>query len=86
MERITVNLEAAVAAKVKAKADAEKRSTSGYVELLIEQDLRAAGLLPDDANDAAFAAKVATATKGNAGIKAEIEKVIRANTRRRRAA
>lgn len=86
MERITVNLEKTVGAKLKAKAEAEKRSASGYVELLIENDLRAAGLLPDGSNDAAFVAKVAAAAKGNPGIRSEIEKVIRSNTRARRAA
>lgn len=43
-----MNLENEVGAKLKEKAAAENRSASNYIELLVEQDLRASGLLPEN--------------------------------------
>lgn len=47
MKRIMVNLDDATGAAVEVKAAAEKRAASNYIALLIERDLRAAGLLPE---------------------------------------
>jgi hypothetical protein len=48
MKRIMVNLDNTVGKMVERKANEQKRSTSSYVAILIENDLRAAGMLPDD--------------------------------------
>ena len=45
MGRITVSMPSVIARKATQAAAAQKRSVSAYVALLIEQDLREAGLL-----------------------------------------
>lgn len=45
MDRITINLDIPIGKKLRARAKNDKRSVSDYVCLLVEQDLRAAGLL-----------------------------------------
>lgn len=85
MERITVNLDDDVGAKVKAKAESEKRSASGYVELLIEQDLRAAGLLPESDDSAGFFVKLNEALREDKTLRPAIEKLLRKTARARAA-
>lgn len=86
MSRITISVPEEITAKAEARATSQRRSVSSYVSLLIEADLREAGVLPGDEGESALLAKVAAAAKSNPGIKAEIEKVLRTNTRRRRSA
>lgn len=45
MKRIMVNLDLPTAEILEARAVAEKRSASNYIALLVERDLRAAGLI-----------------------------------------
>jgi len=45
MKRIMVNLDLRSAAILEKRAAAEKRSASNYIALLVERDLRAAGLI-----------------------------------------
>lgn len=45
MARLTISLETAIAKAAKKRATEQKRSASAYVAGLIEEDLRAAGLL-----------------------------------------
>ena len=47
MKRIMVNLEPRTAAILESRAAAEKRSASNYIAMLVERDLRAAGLIGD---------------------------------------
>lgn len=47
MKRVMVNLDDATGQALEARAATEKRSASNYIALLIEHDLRAAGLLPE---------------------------------------
>lgn len=85
MERIIVNLEDAVGRKLKARADAEQRSYSNYVEQLVLKDLREAGLLPDANGDhAEFGADVAKAVKANPAIRPQIETILRKSEGKRR--
>ncbi len=89
MERIIVNLEDNVGQKLKARATSERRSYSGYVELLIEKDLRAAGLLPAEANAShtEFLGKVEDVVTRLPAVKQQIEKLLKSaeGTRRRQA-
>lgn len=48
MARITISVEESIVAKADRRAKEQKRSLSSYVALLIEEDLRAAGLLSED--------------------------------------
>lgn len=48
MTRITISVPEDVSAKAEARAKAENRSVSSYVSLLMVEDLREHGLLPND--------------------------------------
>lgn len=50
MKRIMVNLDLRSAAILEKRAAAEKRSASNYISLLVERDLRSAGLIGAEEN------------------------------------
>jgi hypothetical protein len=84
MERITVNLSDDVGGKLKSKADAANRTTSNYVALLIEKDLRDAGLLPPSDDETVFHAKLNEAIKQDKTLREKIEKLLKRDQRSKR--
>ncbi len=48
MKRVMVNLDDVTGEMLEQRADSERRSASSYVAILIDRDLRAAGLIPSD--------------------------------------
>lgn len=74
MKRVMVNLDDKPGELLEQKAAAEKRSASNYIAMLVEADLRAAGLLQPDS--AARAELLALAEE--IGLPAALEQLRRA--------
>lgn len=89
MKRIMVNLDDTAGDLLEKKAAADKRSTSSYVALLVEADLRAAGLLaaaePEPALQAFFA-KVSAAAAASPRIVPRLEATLRRQLRQPKSA
>ncbi len=83
MKRIMVNLDDSVGELVERKAQEQKRSTSSYVALLVESDLRAAGLLDAPTSTALteFMAKVEAAAAARPLLVARLEAALRRELR-----
>lgn len=86
MKRVMVNLDDKAGDLLEQKASAEKRSASSYIALLVEADLRAAGLLvaDDESANAEFITKVHTAIAAQPELKDDIERIIARGGRDRR--
>ncbi len=85
MKRIIVNLSDDVGKKFVAKADADRRSASAYAGLLIEEDLRNAGLLPDAGKGhAELFAKLNVALRERPELAEDVQQLVRKSTRRTR--
>lgn len=88
MARLTISLPENLCTAAAEHAATQKRSASGYVAMLIEQDLRAAGLLPPifvpDRKE--VLAKVAAALDSKTVTESDIEKFLRTRIRKSRAA
>jgi hypothetical protein len=85
MKRIMVNLDEKPGELLEARAAEQKRSVSSYVALLVEQDLREAGLISDDSaeDDDKFWAKAKAAARKDKTLKSRIADMIPQSTRRR---
>lgn len=78
MSRVTVNLTADTVGLLKTRAKAEDRTVSSFIEILIEQDLRAAGLLPPKGeDDAKFHEQLNRALDADPELKPKIERLTR---------
>jgi hypothetical protein len=71
MKRVMVNLEDTAGEALEKRAGEEKRSASNYIALLIEKDLRAHGLLPEQQTEQSKAELFALAEE--IGVPAAIE-------------
>lgn len=88
MKRVMVNLDDTTGELFDQKIQAERRSASSYIVLLVEQDLRAAGLLapvptPDRKE---VLAKVTAALEAKTVTETDLEKFLRNRVRKSRAA
>jgi hypothetical protein len=85
MKRVMVNLDLESGKFLEDRAAVQKRSVSSYVALLIEQDLRAAGLLPENQmkDDQRFWEKVRAAAQRNPKLKQRITVSVQQSERER---
>jgi hypothetical protein len=86
MGRLTISLPETLASAAAKRAAAQKRSTSSYVAILIEDDLREAGILNAGEPDTAeLLAKLQAALDQNPALRPELDALLRRSTRARRA-
>lgn len=74
-DRLTVNVDPLLAAAIKLRAKAQRRSVSAYLQTLIESDLKGGGVVeeaPAPYGAAAVADKLAAAEQARRAVKAGI--------------